>query len=157
MNTHAASHSPEGLLQAFAATDYRPRVGGREFVIRAGRPHEALDTALDGKTWAVVTAFNPGARVSDGESNLARHRRLREAIAERGWANYPAVNRDPSGDWPDETSLLVVGADLDAIDAIATAFGQAAIVTGQQGEPARIRVYGTTWSQTLPDWARRAD
>lgn len=156
MHKHVANHSPEGLLQAFAATHYLARIDGSEYVIRAGRAHETLDAALAARPWAVLTAFNPRARRSDDETNLVRHRQLLDTVADRGWESHPAVNRDPEGIWPDETSLLVVDARPDALDAIAEAFDQAAIVTGRNSEPARLRLYGATWPQPLPCWAQRA-
>lgn len=156
MNTEAASQSPEDLLQAFSATDYRVRVAGGDHVVRPGRRHPALDDAVAGRPWAVITAFNPNARQLDDADNAARHRRLLAAVDRLGLEAYPAVNRDPRGDWPDETALLIVDAGLDVLDALAAEFGQAAIVTAGTGRAARLRLYGSRWPLTLPEWAGRA-
>lgn len=156
MNTDITSHPPEDLLQAFSATDYRVRVDGTDYVVRPGRRHEALDDALNGRPWAIVTAFNPNARQLEDEANDRRHRNLLDAVGRKGREAHPAVNRDPGGSWPDETAVLIVDADTDELDALAEEYGQAAIVTGRTGCPAMLRLYGDHWPKTLPDWARRA-
>lgn len=157
MNSDVASNSPESLLQAFAATDYRVRVAGREFVVRPGCRHADLDAALDHRSWAIVTAFNPRGRRIDDADNRARHQRLLENVRGQGCEAHPAVNRDPLGDWPDETAVMIVAAGIDELDAIAAAFDQAAIVTGEPGRPAFLRLYGRDWPARTPDWAERAD
>lgn len=156
MNTEAASQTPEDLLQAFSATDYQVRIAECGYVIRPGRRHPALDKALSGREWAIVTACNPKARQIDDAANTRRHRRLVEAAAGLGLEAHPAVNRDPGGDWPDEAALLLVAAGSAELDSLAGEFGQAAIVTGRAGQPALLRLYGSEWPLTLPEWARRA-
>ncbi|WP_376696848.1 DUF3293 domain-containing protein [Wenzhouxiangella sp. EGI_FJ10305] len=157
MNTDVASQSPEELLQAFSATDYRVRVAGSDYVVRPGRQHEGVDEALARRPWAIITAFNPNARQVDDAVNEKQHRLLLDTLARLGLETYPAVNRDPGGEWPDEIAVLIVGADLSELDTLAEWFGQAAIVTGRAGEPARLRLFGEQWPQTLPDWARRVN
>lgn len=157
MNTDAASNSPETLLQAFAATDYHVRVGGHEHVVRVGRSLHSLDTAVGHRPWAIVTACNPGARQLDRAHNRARHRKLLATVSERKLESHPAVNCDPAGEWPDEIALLIVGADLPALDALAEMFDQAAIVTGGSGRPVSLRLHGGSWPDALPQWAGRAN
>lgn len=157
MNTDVASQPPEDLLQAFSATDYRVRVAGTEYVVRPGQRHEDVDEALTRRSWAIITACNPDARQLDHAVNEKRHRQLLDTVARLDLEAHPAVNRDPGGTWPDEIAALIVDADLADLDALATQFGQAAIVTGRAGEPARLRLYGAQWPQTLPDWARRVN
>lgn len=157
MHTDTAEQTPERLLQAFLATDYEARIDGRQYVLHPGRLHKSLDAALAGRPWAVVTAFNPRARLVDESANRKRHQDLLDTVAARGWEVHPAVNRDPCGTWPDEKALLIVDADLPELDGLAERFEQAAIVTGRTGEPAVLRLYGSQWPQTLPDWARRVN
>lgn len=152
MDSDFASTMPDGLLRAFATTEYRVHIGGRELVIQPGRRHDDLDDAVGQRDWAIVTAFNPQARRIDEDANGDRHRNLIEAVRSKGWEAHPAVNRDPSGHWPDELSLLIVEASPRDLDSLAESFGQAAIVTGHPGTPARLRLYGSGWPQPLPDW-----
>ncbi len=156
MDTDAVSNSPEKLLQAFAATDYRVRVDGHEYVVRIGRSLHGLDTAVGNRPWAIITACNPQALPLGSADNQARHRMLLEAARELDLAFHPAVNRDPGKDWPDETAVLIVEPDKHALDALAKRFGQAAVVTGGNGRPASLRLYGAGWPDALPEWAGRA-
>lgn len=157
MNTHLASDAPEALLQAFAATEYRVGVAGADYVVHPGHEHEPLNKALGQRPWGIITAFNPHAHPIDEAANRQRHQHLLETIAKHGWEVHPAVNHDPDGNWPDETAVLIVGADIADLDALAATFGQAAIITGSSGEPARLRLYGKQWPQTRPDWTRQVN
>lgn len=157
MNSDFASTSPESLLRAFANTDYRLRIGAGEYVVHPGCVHQSLDADLGNRRWAIVTAFNPQASRIDDTGNRRRHQQLIEAIRRRGWESRPAVNRDPDGRWPDEQALLIVDADPRDLDALARSLDQAAIVTGRPGAPARLRLYGRRWPETLPDWACRVN
>lgn len=156
MDTDAVSNSPEKLLQAFVATDYRVRVDGHEHVVRIGRSLRGLDAAVGNRPWAIITACNPQALPLDRVDNRTRHRKLLGIVTELKLASHPAVNRDPGEDWPDETALLIVDADEHILDALAEKFGQAAIVTGGNGRPASLRLYGRGWPDALPEWAGRA-
>jgi len=156
MNTDLASQSPESLLEAFAATEYRVRVAGADFHVRLGQSDQALDDALAARPWAIVTAHNPHASPLDAASNRRRHRHLIAAADRSGTETHPAVNVDPSGTWPDEPGVLIVGAGTEEVDSLAEAFGQAAIVTGGGHRPARLRLYGDRWPTPLPAWAGRA-
>lgn len=156
MTRPRASNPPEDLLQAFAGTDYRVAVGRRAFVVRVSRRHPGLDRALARRRWTIVTAHNPGGKADDEPANARRARRLAARADAMGWPRYPAVNRDPRGDWPDEPGLLIAGAGSEAIDELAHAFGQAAVVTGEPDRAAQLRLYGPGWPEPLPTWARRA-
>lgn len=153
MTTHIASQTPEELLQAFSATDYRVRIAGAVHVLRPGRVNASLDAALEKRDRAVMTAFNPQARRVDDASNRRRQQQLLEILAARGREFHPAVNHDPSGAWPDEKAVLIVDIGLQELDHLACHFDQAAVVTGQAGEAARLRLYGEGWPRTLPEWA----
>lgn len=155
MNTDAASNSPESLLQAFAATEYRVLVSGRDIVVRPGLRHRDLDDALDGRPWAILTAFNPRAVQVGAAENRTRHRRLLDTVGNAGLETHAAVNHDPGGEWPDEKALLLVAIEAPSLDALADTFEQAAVVTGRPGRTARLRLYGAGWPTALPEWAGR--
>ena len=119
--------------------------------------HASLDAALGNRSWAVITAFNPHARQLDDASNRERQQNLLEILADRGLEIHPAVNRDPSAAWPDETAVLIVDIGVMDLDELARAFDQAAVVTGQAGEAARLRLYGDEWPPALPEWAHKVE
>lgn len=139
MENHPTSHLQEGLLQAFTAADYRVSIAGHELSIRIGRKHPELDRAMGYRAWAIVTACNPGGRLADEDDNQRRQMALEQTIVERGWPYWPGRNLDPQNEWPEEPSLLIADADVEALIRLAAHFGQAAIVTGQPGGRAELR------------------
>jgi len=157
MTADLASTRWEELLQAFSGTDYRVSVTGEGVLtVRVGRRHEALDRMLVDRSWAIITAFNPGAEPRGSADNRARHQGLRERAEQAGWQCHPTINRDPSGRWPDEPGLLLVGIEAAAAAELAGQFGQAAFVSGRPGEIARLQLLGERWPDRLPAWASRA-
>jgi len=136
------------LLDAFLATDYCVETDAGERVITIGATHAELDRALDHRDWHLVSAHNPDARLLDPVENDRRHRQLLERIRNGGIDSWPAVNRSFESDWPDEPGRLLAGASTAWIHACARAFGQAAVVAGQAGQPARLWVYR---SDRLPE------
>jgi hypothetical protein len=157
MPADIASTTPEGLLQAFAQTDYRVRLDADDVVVRVGCGHDRLDRSLDGRDWTIITAFNPGARPGDDGDNRRRHERLCDDARQSGFETRPSVNRDPSGRWPDEPGLLIVGLNADARAQLARRFDQAAVLIGRGGDIARLELHGPGWPESLPRWALRAD
>jgi hypothetical protein len=61
------------------------------------------------KSAAFITACNPYSRSTSSEENEARGRRLRLDIQRLGLTHFEGQGRDPSGQWPPEDSLLVLG------------------------------------------------
>lgn len=76
----------------------------------------------------LITAYNPGGEAAPGADNRARHARLDTLLARHGLRRLAAVNRDRSGDWPDEPGWLVAGLEEGMARSLAQRFGQAAIV-----------------------------
>lgn len=156
MTADVASMRPEELLQAFFTTHYRVATPGEAtLTVRIGRAHPALDRLVGQQPWAIITACNPGAEPLDPSENQARHRRLCRRAGQGGWSTRPAVNRDPSGKWPDEPGLLLAGIDAAAAGELAREFGQVAFVSGHPDDNARLQLLGADWRGHLPVWARR--
>lgn len=156
MSTGIATNTPEALLHAFAQTDYRVRLDSGDWIVRVGRRHAWLDRALGGRAWTIITACNPGGRRGDDETNIRRHHRLIEHAAGAGFEAWPALNRDPTGHWPDEPGLLIAALDAAERVGLARKFGQAAVVFGIGGDIARLELHGPDWPHALPDWALKA-
>jgi hypothetical protein len=120
------------LGAAFCATAYRVEAGDEVFSLRIGEVHADFSSWLKRQgaaTWGIVTACNPGGRPTP-DLNAGRNRALREAIDARGWRHVPTRNLADAGDWPDEPSYCVLDVEAHELGAVATAFGQAAIVFG---------------------------
>ena len=137
------------LEAAYRATSYFVDGPGGRFALRVGRasPHaDALAEAHGATTWAYITAHNPGSTPSPPERNEARQRELKRAVAEAGYRFYRGEGMGDNGAWPAEPSLLVLGIREADAAALARQFGQAAIVFGERGGPARL-----VWTGASPD------
>lgn len=157
MHTPVLGNHPTELLQAFLKAEYAVAVNDREYVVRIGRTHPALDTAVGCCDWSIITPVNPGARVLDEDDNAARCSQLAASIRAAGLSHFPACNRDPEESWPDEPGFLVLEADRQRLDRLAYRFEQAGIVTGRPGRVAELRLYGDGWPDRLPQSVTRAD
>jgi hypothetical protein len=138
--THAHSHPSDPLATAFAAAEYLVEAGDETLRVRIGRRHPRLDARTGGRAWALVTAFNPGARRQPEAANHAAD----AALARRLRRRRPDVllrcrNRDPAGRWPDEPGWLFAPATAAEADRVGREFGQAAVVYARAGEPASLR------------------
>lgn len=75
-----------------------------------------------------ITAVNPGSERLGAAENARRLRILTRAVNASGWRWIAGMGRDPQGHWPDEPSLLVLGASLEWARETGAACGQNAIV-----------------------------
>jgi hypothetical protein len=132
--------APE-LLQAYRATIYTVRAASSAIAFQVDRPAPEIARLMadSGCTCAAfVTAFNPASRPQTGRSNDEAAARLRRAADAHGWRWLAGEGRDPSGHWPPEQSLLILGIEeREAVD-LARQFGQNAIVFIEAGEPPRL-------------------
>jgi nitrile hydratase accessory protein len=117
-------------LAAYRATRYRvftqPAID-----LRIGETSAAMAALLarHGVVSAVfVTAFNPFSERLGVEDNAARQERLEAHLARAGFATIDGAGIDPAGRWPAEDSVLALGADRPAADALLTDFEQNAVV-----------------------------
>ncbi len=126
----------KALIFAYRNTTYRVLICGESIDIRIGCRQFRLDELLCGKSWAFISACNPGSiRSSD---NPERHRALLEKLDGMGLEQYPGTGIPDRGDWLPEESVLVAGiSELEAIR-IGREFGQNAIVCGEGGKAARL-------------------
>lgn len=128
-----------GLADAFRATRYVVETGSASLEIRIGQRHVELDRAVGERRWCIVTAYNPGARrhsrVFNRQADAELECRLRAA---RPDVLMRTVHRDPSGNWPVEAGWLFSFDDARAVESLANAFGQLAVVTGEPGAAAAL-------------------
>lgn len=132
-----------GLEDAFYATHYQIALEARRLTLRIGAPcPRALEPWLarhGGRTPAwLITACNPGAQALSAAENTSR------SIALRAWATAHAaalletVNRDPTGNWPDEPGLLIAGLEEGLARSAALRFRQLAMVAVRAGAPVEL-------------------
>jgi hypothetical protein len=135
------SELPPGLIAAYEATEFRV-FGAHPFTLRIGTFSPELDAAF--RRWGVssaafITAWNPRGEAYAADANAALQASLVEAIAAMGLQSLSGIGVDPTGDWPGEESLLVLGLDQVAASSLGAAFEQNAIVwVGQDANPQLI-------------------
>lgn len=123
-----------------AAAYYVDDPTGR-FALRIGRSSpevDALAAAHEVRTWAFITAYNPGSVPAPTERNETRQRELEQAVTESGHRFCRGEGKAEDGAWAPEPSLLVLGIGEEEAAALARRFNQAAIVFGERGGPARL-------------------
>jgi hypothetical protein len=133
------------LEPSYRATTYRIDAPEGPIRLRIGQPSPALDRllgALPAAQWAFVTAHNPGSRRLGTQANQRRHAALKQEIDQRALRHYPGQGVGDCGTWPPEESFLIVGINEETAIALGRQFGQAAVVVGEAGGPARL-----AWSE----------
>jgi hypothetical protein len=134
--------SKESLRHAYEATDFRVEdAPDGPFSLRVGEPSSTIDrllTATGVNHWTYITACNPGSQLLSDAENARRMQELGGRVRELGFTTYHGKGVGTIGNWPPEPSLLVLGIDEPQAVALARQFGQAAILIGRLGEPARL-------------------
>jgi hypothetical protein len=133
------------LVQAYLESLYRVfPPGSPGLVLRIGQRHPELDARLagsSGRSWVVLTAWNPGSVPRSAPENAAAQRELTAALARAGLVAWPARGESPGRDWV-EDSLCVLDLDLEDARVLARRFGQVAVVQGEVGGEARLVLTG---------------
>lgn len=129
-----------GLVNAYRQTDFA-LAGEAELVFNVGRASLALDAAM---AWrgceraAFLTAYNPFSR----DVGEALNRKAQAALLgdlERMELDWIAgEGRDPSGEWPGEPSVLVLGITSQQAFELGRAYEQNALVWCEVGQPAAL-------------------
>ena len=73
---------------------------------------------------AFLTAYNPRSQRVPDEDNERAHAHLERVLRDLGYVCLDALGVDPSGEWPAEPSLLVLGAGLEDARSLGVRFGQ---------------------------------
>jgi hypothetical protein len=101
--------------RAYLATEYHVVAPSGRIVLHAlGRSAalQRLQMLHDVTCSAFLTAFNPFSEPADHARNLVNQDHLVADVRER-WQFLPGVGVDPTGVWPAEPSILVLGIDRD--------------------------------------------
>jgi len=116
---------------AFRGAHYRFKAAGGELLLAIDRSSEPLRRLLreHGQTCAAaITAYNPGGRLRDEESNRHAQQQLERELQTLALTCFPGRHEDPAGQWPAEISTLALGLPCPAACRIAARYGQLAIV-----------------------------
>ncbi len=148
------------LISAFARTHYLAIDGRQQTTLRIGAPVPlALSRRFRGRSWAVVTAYNPAARIVSMTRNRRADRRLGRCLARlRPSLLLRTIHRSPGGDWPDEHGWLFCPAPHPLALRLGQHFGQVAVVIGRPGHAAEIfecdvtARHNATGNRSPADW-----
>lgn len=118
------------LLAAYRATDYRVETVP-ELVLKI-EGHSPGLAALYAR-WGVasaafLTAWNPLSQPTSREKNLEQGARLLEDVRDLGLPYLEGRGCDPSGQWPPEESLLVLGLSRPLAMELGERYAQNAVV-----------------------------
>lgn len=120
--------------RAYRAARYRVEAPDGVHVLMIGRAAPGFARCLKAtgfRSATVLTACNPGSRPLPQAENARRQQELEAAVAARGLSAWPALNQDPSGQWPDEPGLCIGDLPARLLDAWLERFGQNAAVVYQ--------------------------
>ena len=128
-----------GLEADFRATSYCIETELGTLVLRIGQENVLLAEFLRRhgcRNWAIITAFNPGARRRLRDENENAQLSLTERLGELGLQHRIASNRADDVSWPTEPSLFVMSLARGQALQLCREFGQLACVCGgSEGVP----------------------
>jgi len=140
----AQKHGMSRLAEDFRRTDYVFEYDGRCTVLHidaASGDLAALHLRHDVSESAYITACNPGCRIVTDAENEAAMASLRREIRALGLVCFEGQAMDSDGKWPPEPSLLVLGLSAHRALAMASRYGQYALLLA--GADARPRLEWT--------------
>jgi len=120
----------EELLAAYNATDFHV-FAGSPFVINIGKfsmQLESLHNAAGVSSSAIITAYNPYSEQRGSDFNERAQMKMCESIKQLGYKWIDGEGKDPTGNWPGERCVLVLGCQLAEIKTLGETFEQNAIV-----------------------------
>lgn len=117
------------LLQAYRSAHYQ--VQGHDWQLHLGQPQPALRAlyqrhAVQCATY--LTACNPHSTLLSAADNALRMQQLRGQLQRAGWAWLDGQSTDPTGQWPAEDSVLVLGMGLSTARAWGQQWAQNAVL-----------------------------
>jgi hypothetical protein len=122
---------PPATVQAYLETEYRV-LADAPFTLRIDARSAALAALYEttgASCSAFITAWNPFSEpASDPLANDEAQRALRTTVAQRGLSIIDGIGQHPSGEWPGEASLLVLGLEQETAQELGRQFRQNAVV-----------------------------
>ena len=129
------------LAEAYRRTEFHVADRGWSFVLRHEEYSKVLEEchrALGVTCSAYITALNPRSEPRTQAENEAAQARLEAELAAGGYSFLRGVGVDPSGQWPGEPSVLVLGISGGDAQRLGRAYGQNAIVVAGRDAVARV-------------------
>ena len=123
--------SQQELMAAYAATRFEAEVPDGLITLRIGQRSDALRRLYQvagTQSAAYITACNPASIPQTEDRNRSAHAELLRSLNAGGYRHYEGFGRDPTGQWPAERSVLVMGISEEEACALGRQHGQAAVV-----------------------------
>ena len=118
------------LVAAYEATDFQV-LSLQPFTLRIGKKSRDLWSAYSKfgvATAGFITAWNPLSQETNEVLNAANQAELVRRVAALGFSSWDGLGIDPSGDWPGEPSIFVLGIERDDTVSLGIEFRQNAVV-----------------------------
>jgi hypothetical protein len=132
----------ERLARAYRATTYRVYLRqGAHIDLHPGRRSAELDrllARLGARSWAFITAWNPGSRAMPAWRNAHRQRALLAMLHAQRRQVLAGAGIPATAGWAPEESLLVANLSSGSARKLARRFGQNALLMGRRGGPVRL-------------------
>lgn len=165
MNVPNRNSIHPALVRAYRLTEYIVNTPLGEFSLRVNRVSDELQSLMkqhDAVTAAFITAYNPYSQPVTTEQNKLAQQDLAAEVKQFGLVTYSGEGKDPSGQWPAEESVLVLGISLAQIEVLARHYGQNGFLWfGSSVALCTLRLMGpllvpnsedlATWRARLPD------
>ena len=155
-----AERIPSSLEDAYRRTEFRVADRGWSFVLLVDQPssilascHEAFGVTQS----AYITAWNPRSEPTALEINQSAQLRLEAELTAAGLPFLRGEGVDPSGSWPGEPSLLVLGIPGDDAQRLGQSYGQNAIVVAGRDAVVRLVVLARGPGQLAMEAGREMD
>jgi hypothetical protein len=128
---------------AYRQAEYRVELPRGDLVLRVGVPDAASDQRLGEEAgvqghWAILTPCNPDSQRLPDEANADLLAQLAEIVEGLSLRCVSSLNRDPSGQWPDEPGILLCDPPPGFAEELGRHFHQNAILAGTLGEAPRL-------------------
>ena len=127
------------LALAYAAAHYFVTIGHREWLFCVGQQADDVERQLGASSYLFITAWNPAPEAATIDENMLADERLQALIRKSGLAHHTALGSNAQGGAV-EYGWVVQDAPTSLADDWARAFGQAATLHWNHGEPVRLRM-----------------
>ncbi|WP_159015971.1 DUF3293 domain-containing protein [Cognatiluteimonas profundi] len=138
------------LAAAFRKARYQVPALGDTGSVRVGSTASALETALPGRSFAFITAWNGNSEAEERMDNAAADGALAAELDRLQLARWRAVADDAQGGHR-EAGWLVQDLALADLDRLARRFDQDGTLAWTRGDGVRLRMYHPCPTKALPD------
>ena len=118
------------LIQAYNDTDFGVEAAP-PFLLKIGKSNESLARLFKKhqcQSAAYITAWNPYSQAAAPEQNISSQSRLENELKRRSLTYFPGMGADSKGQYPGESSFLVLDISLETSKVLGRAYEQNAVV-----------------------------